>query len=311
MGDFLLAGDLGEFVHPLRVNYIPRPMKRARTIFIGYLLSGIFSPQPAIAALALQDPAALQEEEQKRKQDIAELIQKVFATTNPKEKERHYRRILELDPYHAGAIEGLADVQRQIQETEQQHQVRREKEKRKSEAIEAARHAYVAGDLAQAREKIDVALAIDPEDPEAKTLKGHIEDDIRNQKITRIVLWSLLALLLLGLLIFLLLRLRKRAGLLELIEGGEPGQFFPLEKETTTLGSLEAEVDCVLPDPNRKISRRHCGILRSGKNYFLTDYSTNGTIINGHEVPKGELVLLRPGDRISLAGEITLRFRYK
>ena len=106
-------------------------------------------------------------------------------------------------------------------------------------------------------------------------------------------------------------RARKGGGVrqLEMIEGPQPGDAFRLEKETTSLGALAAESDWVIADPARRISRRHCEIARTGRHYFLTDCSSNGTFINGKPAPKGEPVRLRKGDLIALAEDVVVRFR--
>jgi predicted component of type VI protein secretion system len=96
---------------------------------------------------------------------------------------------------------------------------------------------------------------------------------------------------------------------LEMLEGPDPGEVFELKTEKTSLGAIAPEADVVITDPFRKISRRHCEIVRSNGRYFLTDCSTNGTTINGKAAPRGEPVLLRKGDRIALADDVVLRFK--
>jgi pSer/pThr/pTyr-binding forkhead associated (FHA) protein len=55
---------------------------------------------------------------------------------------------------------------------------------------------------------------------------------------------------------------------------------------------------------SRRVSRRHCCLVRAGGEVFVRDLgSTNGTWINGHRVNEGRL---RPGDELAVAG---LRFR--
>ena len=254
---------------------------------------------------------AEKKEEAERRAKIATLMQQVFATEDLKEKERIYKQILEIDPYHTGAVQGLIEVQRKIKEEEQAKSQRQVTKTRKEEAIEKARDAYLAGRLQLAGTAVDEALKIDPEDPEAKNLKARIDNELRNEKMKYLALWIALGVLVVGLVVVLVIFLRKKAGVLEVIEGPEPGRLLPLDHETTTLGSLETEVDFAIVSPSRRISRKHCSILKSGKHYFLTDHSTNGTLVNGHPVPKGQPVLLQRGDQVSLAGDVTLLFRYK
>ena len=163
---------------------------------------------------------------------------------------------------------------------------------------------------------LDNVLLLAPKDPQALTLKTTVDQHFRQQRIYAIVLGSLLALATTGIGVAAFKAVKKRAQSgaakvrrLEMIEGPQPGESFQLEKEITTLGAVAAESDWAIPDPSHRMSRRHCDIGRSGRHYFLTDYSSNGTFINGKRIPKGEPVLLRKGDRIALTDEIVLRFR--
>jgi type VI secretion system FHA domain protein len=58
--------------------------------------------------------------------------------------------------------------------------------------------------------------------------------------------------------------------------------------------------DWMLPDPERFVSSQHAVITFEAGRYFLTDRSTNGTAVNGREVPKGGRVELRAGDRLTI-----------
>ena len=61
-----------------------------------------------------------------------------------------------------------------------------------------------------------------------------------------------------------------------------------------------ADNDWMLPDPERFVSSQHALISQEAGRYFLTDRSTNGTAVNGREVPKGGRVELRTGDRLTI-----------
>jgi type VI secretion system FHA domain protein len=58
--------------------------------------------------------------------------------------------------------------------------------------------------------------------------------------------------------------------------------------------------DWILPDPERFVSGQHAAISCEAGGYFLTDLSTNGTIVNGQVLPKGARVELQSGDRLTL-----------
>lgn len=65
--------------------------------------------------------------------------------------------------------------------------------------------------------------------------------------------------------------------------------------------------DLVLPDPDRHISSQHCVIEQRGNDYFITDNSTNGTVLNHNQtLTRGQAMPLNPGDVITL-GQYELR----
>jgi hypothetical protein len=75
---------------------------------------------------------------------------------------------------------------------------------------------------------------------------------------------------------------------LEFIHGPMAGQTVPLTEHVTTIGSVAGN-NVVLADP--AVSRKHAGIRRVEGAYELADFgSTNGVYVNGHKVPKKNLV---------------------
>lgn len=75
---------------------------------------------------------------------------------------------------------------------------------------------------------------------------------------------------------------------LEFIHGPMAGQTVNLVDHVTTIGSVAGN-NVVLADP--AVSRKHAGIRRVENNYELADFgSTNGVYVNGHKVPKKNLV---------------------
>ena len=75
---------------------------------------------------------------------------------------------------------------------------------------------------------------------------------------------------------------------LEFIMGPMANQTLPLNDEVTTIGSVAGNT-VVLADP--AVSRKHAGIRRVEGAYELADFgSTNGVYVNGHKVPKKNLV---------------------
>jgi hypothetical protein len=90
---------------------------------------------------------------------------------------------------------------------------------------------------------------------------------------------------------------------LTLLEGGRPSRTYSLAKPLVTLGRLP-ESDVVVTDPGA--SRQHARISNANGAFVVTDLgSTNGTLVNDHEVREHELA---DGDRITI-GETVLEFR--
>lgn len=67
-------------------------------------------------------------------------------------------------------------------------------------------------------------------------------------------------------------------------------------------GSLGREAGCTvtLTDHNRFISGTHCLLSIYGETYYISDVSTNGTLVNGNKILKNQPVSLCDGDRVSL-----------
>src|SRR5580658_9904707 len=70
------------------------------------------------------------------------------------------------------------------------------------------------------------------------------------------------------------------------------------------------DVDWVLPDPDRLLSKRHFAVAYLGGAWQIADTSTNGTYLNseGDPIGRGATRSLRDGDRVRLgAYEIEIR----
>jgi hypothetical protein len=146
-------------------------------------------------------------------------------------------------------------------------------------------------------------------DERVARLEAAIAQERQAQRVRLWQFWGLVGLVVLGVLVVLVLYLRRGKRVLELLDGSQMGDTFVLQNKATVIGALAAEVDWVIDDPYRKISRRHCDIIREGRHYFVVDCSMNGTFLNGRPLQKGEPALLKRGDRIGLGGAVTLRFR--
>jgi predicted component of type VI protein secretion system len=85
-------------------------------------------------------------------------------------------------------------------------------------------------------------------------------------------------------------------------QGPQPGQTYPLEQDSLTLGR-DPHNDIVITDP--QVSRQHARILRQGDLMVIEDAgSTNGTFVNGMRLTGPHA--LANGDVIGLGDAVTL-----
>jgi len=67
----------------------------------------------------------------------------------------------------------------------------------------------------------------------------------------------------------------------------------------------EGICDICLQDPDRFISRKHATLLVRHEGCFVRDeHSDNGTYVNGHLLPPGQIAMLTHNDQISIEGQI-------
>jgi type VI secretion system protein len=82
------------------------------------------------------------------------------------------------------------------------------------------------------------------------------------------------------------------------------------QSRTLTNGTLSigraAGNDWVLADPEQHLSRTHCMIAFEGGQYWITDLSTNGLLVNGAREPtsRGTRLVLTDGDTIRFGGYV-------
>jgi hypothetical protein len=268
--------------------------------------------QAAQSPLPAEDPARIQLEIQFKELQRREQ----FETMTPRARESLLANIInyciELGRDCTSYQQKLKEVQEKLKSEGSAQAKQQQRERLNGQLKQRALQlmASVPPDWTRASQLLDQALRLSPADPETLALKAQASAGVRQLWIRRVALGSLLGLAGLGGLLAALKGLKGSGGRqLEMIEGPQPGDSFRLEKETTSLGALAAESDWVIADPARRISRRHCEISRSGRHYFLTDCSSNGTFINGRPAPKGEPILLHKGDLIALAEDVVVRFR--
>ncbi|EGG23418.1 putative protein serine/threonine kinase [Cavenderia fasciculata] len=85
----------------------------------------------------------------------------------------------------------------------------------------------------------------------------------------------------------------------ELLSLGEKLQSVSLKDESLVLGRLKS---CNVQIAELVVSAKHCRLFRNNDSIFIQDLSTNGTYLNGKPIGRGNLELIKNGDRISLAG---------
>jgi FHA domain len=94
-----------------------------------------------------------------------------------------------------------------------------------------------------------------------------------------------------------------------------PQRRFPLDRAEVRIGRHSAssgitpEIDLSVPPADPGISRLHAVLLRAadGGWAIIDPGSANGTLLNGAELPSGQLVPVRDGDRIHLGAWTELR----
>jgi tetratricopeptide (TPR) repeat protein len=205
-----------------------------------------------------------------------------------------------------------AETAIQISDDAEARQLRDEARVRR--LVEEVKTLLAAKEVDKAQEKNQQALQQAPNDPEAQKIQGDIDRFLAKRK-TLFVLKTVFAVLLVaGMLTGLYFLLRTREWLLEGVDGPCQGKVFPLDKDEMKIGALgppNGECDLVIRDARHRISPLHCTVVRSGRHWYLMNESTNGTMINGEEIEKGNMVRLRQGDRLSLADEAVLVLRPK
>ena len=122
--------------------------------------------------------------------------------------------------------------------------------------------------------------------------------------------------LLIGLIAFIIIRLRRRDPYVEIVTGQQKGKIIPIDGKLLKIGAVEEDGgdknDVALPDVERMISRFHCEIHRRGRKLFLIDVgSANGTFLERKQIEPGKPFPLKRGSRIDLAGTCALRVGYE
>ncbi|MET0649842.1 MAG: FHA domain-containing protein [Pyrinomonadaceae bacterium] len=180
------------------------------------------------------------------------------------------------------------------------------------------------GDCARAGELVEAALKLAPGHEGALLIKEDVDACAERCRKRSVAVWavSLLVLASLGGGVYFLALSKNwlpskgvaapRGWAVEVVEGGERGRVFKLDKESVVVGSKgppEGEADVVVTDAGRRVSRRHCTLLREGGRLYVRDESTNGTKVNGRDAGRGVLTECRAGDRLTLGDAAVILLR--
>lgn len=194
--------------------------------------------------------------------------------------------------------------------------------------VEATRlmDAASCGDCDRAGELVELALRLAPGHDGARLIKEDVDVCAERCRKRSVAVWAVSLVVLASLgggLYFLALSKNwlpskgaaaaSRLGwVVEVLEGGERGRVFESQKESIVVGSKgppEGEADVVVTDAERRVSRRHCTLLRDGGRLYVRDESTNGTKVNGREAARGVLTECRAGDSITLGDAAVILLR--
>lgn len=181
------------------------------------------------------------------------------------------------------------------------------------------------GDCERAGELVELALRLSPAHDGARLIKEDVDACSGRCRKRSVAVWAVSLVVLASLgggLYFLALSkswlpskgaaAAPRKWVVEVAEGVERGRVFESDKESVVVGSKgppEGVADVVVTDANRRVSRRHCTLLREGGRLYLRDESTNGTKVNGREAPRGALTECRAGDSITLGDAAVILLR--
>lgn len=100
-------------------------------------------------------------------------------------------------------------------------------------------------------------------------------------------------------------------GHVEGVSGNNKGYRFEMKDGEEIIIGKDPNVSNVIIDPKyRDVSRKHCGItyIAASNEYQITDYSANGTYVNGKRIPVRVRTKVSPGTEFTLA-ESDNRFR--
>ncbi|HUG80907.1 MAG TPA: FHA domain-containing protein [Bryobacterales bacterium] len=262
-----------------------------------------------------------------RRDEVQDLMKEALASDDPEEQARIYTKILLIDPNNTVAFQGRKDALAKIEQQQSEEFERSEQENVLIEqslqaeqvrrtSVKNAEDAFMRGDIDTAELEIEKAKAVAPDDTEVQRMDLLIQDRLAARRRTNYILIGVGIVALIGLIAFIIIRMRRRDPYVEIIAGQQKGKIIPVDGKLLKIGAVEQDGgdknDVALPDVERMISRFHCEIHRRGRKLFLIDVgSANGTFLEKKQLEPGKPFPLKRGSRIDLAGTCALRVGYE
>ncbi|MEO8367756.1 MAG: FHA domain-containing protein [Candidatus Solibacter sp.] len=256
--------------------------------------------------------------------EVARMLNDALQSEDPAVKLRIYEKILkEKDPLNTEARAGFKEAKVAVDqkkaveaEKERDAEKKRADKERGRMALRAAESMYLTGDFLGARQKFNEAMSLGQSGPNVQRVGGLISSAESGSKMRLYALSGGAAVVILGLVWWIVSLFRKGQPYVEILTGAARGRRFAIENDVLTVGALaqkgEEKNDVVVSDAEKTISRFHCEVHRKGKRFYLVDcQSANGTRLDGRTIPAGRLIPLKRGARIQLGASCTLKFGFE
>lgn len=254
--------------------------------------------------------------------EISRMLVQALKADDPDQKLKIYDQILAKDPSNADARNGYerartAADQKRVSEQERRKKTEedRGRQTRGRAALNAAETAFLRRDIGGARARLNEARSLGQSGPDLIRIERLIAGAESRTSVTRNLGMGAGGVVLAGLILWLARLIRKGQPYVELVGAPGRGRRYAIEKDVLTVGAVAEyqgdPIDVVVPDPEKVISRLHCAIHRKGRDFYVVDHSSNGTRLDGREIPKRLLIPLKRGAHIHIGGDYTLKFGFE
>jgi hypothetical protein len=286
-----------------------------RTALLAGLLWGVVCPGVAQVGDA---PAQRPGEDP----EVSRMLVQALKTDDPEAKLKIYEKILDRDPGNADARSGYEKARGGVEQkraTDQERKKKADEERGKQahgrSALMAAEQAFIRRDIGGARAKFNEARSLGASGPDVIRIERLIVGAESRGGLQRTLGLGAGGVVLAGLCLWIVSLFRKGKPYVELAGASGRGRRYPIDKDVLTVGAVAEyqgePIDVVVVDHEKVISRLHCAIHKKGRDFYVVDYSSNGTRLDGREIPKKLLIPLKRGARIHLGGDCTLKFGFE